>query len=107
MRQVGEATVLGLDHVAADGDDDPSKPLVDRVAGHPGETSHTPDAQERRVHIVDSINELAERERVVVTLYYYGGLTLADIGDVLGISEARVCQVRGQALERLRALYAS
>jgi RNA polymerase sigma factor for flagellar operon FliA len=107
MRQVGEATVLGLDHTSLDADDEASKTLLDRVAGHPGETSHTPDAQERRVHIVDSINELEERERVVVTLYYYGGLTLADIGDVLGLSEARVCQVRGHALERLRTLYAS
>ena len=107
MRQVGEATLLGLDHVPRDDDDDAPKTLLDRVAGHPGETSHTPDAQERRVDIVDSINELEERERVVVTLYYYGGLTLADIGDVLGLSEARVCQVRGHAIEQLRALLAS
>jgi RNA polymerase sigma factor for flagellar operon FliA len=107
MRQVGEAAVLGLDHVTFDRGDGSSETLLDRVAGHPGESSHTPEAQRSRIHLVESINELEERERVVVTLYYYGGLTLADIGDVLGLSEARVCQMRGHALERLRALYAS
>jgi RNA polymerase sigma factor for flagellar operon FliA len=106
-RQVDEATVLGLDHVTTDRDEGSPETLLDRVAGLPGEGGHTPDDQRRRTHLVESINELEERERVVVTLYYYGGLTLADIGGVLGLSEARVCQMRGHALVRLRDLYAS
>jgi DNA-directed RNA polymerase specialized sigma subunit len=43
----------------------------------------------------------------VVTLYYYGGLTQGDIGEILELSEARVCQMRGQAMERLRSIYTS
>jgi RNA polymerase sigma factor FliA len=107
MQQVGEAAVLGLDHLSAERDDGKPDTLMDRVSGHPGDPSHTPAEQERRVRVVESINTLEERERVVVTLYYYGGMTLADIGEMLELSEARICQLRGQAIERLRLLYAS
>ncbi len=107
MQQVGEAAVLGLDHVTVDQRDGTPDTLIDKVSGLPGEPSQTPDEQERRVHVVESINTLDERERVVVTLYYYGGMTLGDIGEMLGLSEARICQMRGHAIERLRMLYAS
>ena len=36
---------------------------------------------------------MPERERLVLTLYYYEGLTLAEIGQVLGVTESRVCQI--------------
>ncbi len=106
MRQVGEAAVLGLDYVVADPDDTPNS-LVHKVSGYPGEPSQTPAEQEQRTQVVESINQLDERERLVVTLYYYGGLTLADIAEILGLSEARVCQMRGHAIRELRLLYAS
>jgi RNA polymerase sigma factor for flagellar operon FliA len=106
IRQVGEASVLGLDHVVAGGSER-AEALMARISGLPGEPSHTPEAQERRTRIVEAINQLDERERMVVTLYYYGGLTQADIGEILGLSEARVCQMRGQAMGRLRSIYTS
>jgi RNA polymerase sigma factor for flagellar operon FliA len=46
---------------------------------------------------------LPDRDRLVLTLYYYEGLTLREIGKVLGVSESRVCQVHGRALRALRA----
>lgn len=51
----------------------------------------------------DSIAGLPERERLVMSLYYDDELNLREIGDVLGVSESRVCQIHGQALIRLRA----
>jgi RNA polymerase sigma factor for flagellar operon FliA len=45
---------------------------------------------------------LSERERIVVTLYFYEELRLREIGEVLGVSESRACQLFQQALGRLR-----
>ena len=56
------------------------------------------EVDETRRALTDSINRLAERERLVVTLYYYEGLTLAEIGDVLGVTESRVCQIHTKAV---------
>jgi RNA polymerase sigma factor for flagellar operon FliA len=46
---------------------------------------------------------LPERERTVVALYYYEGLTLKEIGQVLGVTESRVSQLHTKAVLRLRA----
>lgn len=53
--------------------------------------------------LADKISGLPERERLVMALYYDEELNLREIGDVLGVSEGRVCQIHGQALVRLRA----
>lgn len=50
-----------------------------------------------------AVEGLPERERIVVTLYYYEELTLREIGDVLDLSEGRICQIFGQAVGRLRS----
>ena len=51
----------------------------------------------------ESIAGLPERERLVMALYYDEELNLREIGEVLGVSESRVCQIHGQALIRLRS----
>ena len=50
-----------------------------------------------------AISSLPERERLVMSLYYDEELNLRETGDVLGVSESRVCQIHAQALIRLRA----
>lgn len=59
--------------------------------------------EEMKDIIADAINHLPERERIVVTLYYYEGLTMREIGDVLTVTESRVCQMHTKAILRLRA----
>lgn len=59
--------------------------------------------QDFRSGLADAIAGLPERERLVMALYYDEELNLREIGDVLGVSESRVCQIHGQALIRLRA----
>jgi RNA polymerase sigma factor for flagellar operon FliA len=49
-----------------------------------------------------SIDVLPERERLVVTLYYHEELTLREIGEMLGLTEGRICQIHSQAVVRLR-----
>jgi len=53
--------------------------------------------------LVDKIAGLPERERLVMALYYDEEFNLREIGEILGVSEGRVCQIHGQALVRLRA----
>jgi RNA polymerase sigma factor for flagellar operon FliA len=53
--------------------------------------------------MTQAIAELPEREGLVMSLYYDEELNLKEIGEVLGVSESRVCQIHGQALTRLRA----
>lgn len=59
-------------------------------------------ASEERAHLEGAIARLPDRERLVVTLYYLQGLSLREIGKTLGVSEARACQLRGQAVGRLQ-----
>ena len=53
--------------------------------------------------LAEGIDRLPERERLVVALYYKEGLTLKEIGRVLGVTESRVCQIHAKAILRLRA----
>ena len=54
----------------------------------------------------DALGQLAERERLILSLYYHDELTMREIGQVLDISEGRVCQLHGRALHKLRVLMA-
>jgi RNA polymerase sigma factor for flagellar operon FliA len=56
-----------------------------------------------REQLAESIERLPERERLVLSLYYEQELNLKEIGEVLEVSESRVCQIHGQAVMRLRA----
>jgi RNA polymerase sigma factor for flagellar operon FliA len=53
--------------------------------------------------VVDAIDHLPEREKLLMSLYYEQGLNLREIGAVLEVSESRVCQLHSQAISRLRA----
>lgn len=59
--------------------------------------------QQFREQLAGSIEQLPERERLVLSLYYERELNLKEIGAVLDVSESRVCQIHGQAVMRLRA----
>ncbi|SFF43953.1 RNA polymerase, sigma 28 subunit, SigD/FliA/WhiG [Fontimonas thermophila] len=61
--------------------------------------------QRREFHaaLAEAIAGLPERERLVLSMYYDDEMNLREIGEVLDVSESRVCQIHGQALVRLRA----
>ncbi len=54
-------------------------------------------------HLMEAIERLPEREKTILSLYYWEELTLKEIGEVLGISESRVSQLHSQALLRTKA----
>jgi RNA polymerase sigma factor FliA len=78
--------------------------LIDTI-----EDTDAPDPQstlsqtEMKEAIADAIARLPEREKLVVTLYYYEELTLREIGEVLGVTESRVSQLHTKAILRLKA----
>ena len=59
--------------------------------------------QDFRREMAMALDRLPERERLVLALYYDEELNLREIGQVLGVSESRVCQIHSQALLRLKA----
>ncbi len=58
---------------------------------------------EMKQHLMDAIDELPEKERLVLTLYYYEELTMKEIGLTLGVVESRVSQIHSSAVLRLRS----
>jgi RNA polymerase sigma factor FliA len=72
--------------------------IVDHVPG-PGDAVED---DHERVALLRAVHQLPERDRVIVALYYYEGFTLAEIGQVLQISESRVSQLHTRATVGLR-----
>ena len=62
------------------------------------------DQNQFRAGLTAAIKRLPEREQMVLSLYYERELNLKEIGEVLGVSESRVCQIHGQAMIRLRGM---
>ncbi|GAA4332511.1 RNA polymerase sigma factor WhiG [Streptomyces venetus] len=107
--QLSLANVVALEellHAGGEGGDGLSfmDTLEDTAADNPVEVAE--DRELRRL-LARAINTLPEREKTVVTLYYYEGLTLAEIGNVLGVTESRVSQIHTKSVLQLRAKLAS
>jgi RNA polymerase sigma factor for flagellar operon FliA len=105
LTEIARSSIAALDElwtVSGSGGDQVA--LIDTI-----EDESAPDPQgslsrtELREAIADSIARLPEREKLVVTLYYYEELTLREIGEVLGVTESRVSQLHTKAILRLRA----
>ena len=62
------------------------------------------DDESDKQQLVEALQELPDRERQMLSLYYYEGLTLKEIGAILGVSESRVSQIHGKGLSMLRAI---
>ncbi len=95
----GHQLVYLDDFVSADGEDYLERHLGDYGA-NPLEIIE--DADMRRA-LVGAIEDLPEREKMVMALYYDEELNLREIGEVLSVTESRVCQLHSQAVARLRA----
>jgi len=87
----GDSVTLG-DTIASDASEGP-------VAAY--------EVEEMRHILAEAINRMPEREKIVLTLYYYEGLTLAEIGEVLSVTESRVCQIHTKAVLQLRSRIAA
>jgi RNA polymerase sigma factor for flagellar operon FliA len=102
--QVSFVNVIALDELLNVGGERGDKlSLVDTLEDTKAEDPVAAfETEETKYLLARAINTLPEREKIVVTLYYYEGLTLAEIGQVLGVSESRICQMHTKAVLQLR-----
>lgn len=98
--QLRFTSVVALEELVGAGKDAVADTLQDEEAIDP--VSVLVDRDNRR-QLAEAIEQLAERDRIVVSLYYFESLTLAEIGKVLGVTESRVSQLHTRAVLRLRA----
>lgn len=83
----GGAGIAGADMIADPASEDPLGAVV---------------LEERKKILGQAIERLSEKERLVVTLYYYEGLTAKEVAQVMGLSPSRVSQLHSRAIFRLR-----
>jgi RNA polymerase sigma factor for flagellar operon FliA len=102
--QVSFVNVVALDELLSVGGEKGDKlSLVDTLEDTKAEDPVLAfESEETKFLLAKAINTLPEREKIVVTLYYYEGLTLAEIGQVLGVTESRICQMHTKAVLQLR-----
>lgn len=104
FNQVSFVNVVALDELLGAGGERGDKvSLVDTLEDVRAEDPVAVfESEETKYLLARAINLLPEREKIVVTLYYYEGLTLAEIGQVLGVTESRICQMHTKAVLQLR-----
>lgn len=103
VSQISFVSVLALDEMVSVGADRGEQvSLIDTLADKGIDPTQGVESQETRGLLAAAINDLSEREKIVVTLYYFEGLTLSEIGDILGVTESRVCQIHTKAVGVLR-----
>jgi RNA polymerase sigma factor for flagellar operon FliA len=103
LSQISTVGLAALDEIlVVGGDRGETLTLGDTIA----DGSHGPmgafEVAELRQLLAQAINTMPEREKIVLTLYYYENLTLQEIGKVLGVTESRVCQIHTKAVLQLR-----
>ncbi|MEI2834904.1 MAG: RNA polymerase sigma factor WhiG [Acidimicrobiia bacterium] len=105
MAQISFVGLVALDEVIDIGGDRGNVTTIKDTL--PANSEHDPvvnfEVDEMKQLLADSINRMPDRERLVLTLYYYEGLTLAEIGDVLEVTESRVCQIHTKAILQLKS----
>jgi starch synthase len=92
---------VSLEACLINGDDEENNNLLETIADAEDPYEELLEREQTRA-LTHAIENLAERERQVIQLYYYEGLTFKEIGQVMNISESRVYQIHTRALARLR-----
>ena len=104
VMKVSGTSVLSLNDVWYSGNDNDHMSIGDSIESP---SSLNPDViverEEIRKVIIEAINELPEKEKMVIVLYYHEDLTFKEIGQVLEVSESRISQLHTKANLRLRA----
>jgi RNA polymerase sigma factor for flagellar operon FliA len=105
LSEISRSSIAALDELwTVQGSSGDQVALIDTIEDTQGpEPQSALDQSEVKEMIADAISRLPEREKLVITLYYYEELTLREIGEVLGVTESRVSQLHTKAILRLKA----
>jgi RNA polymerase sigma factor for flagellar operon FliA len=104
FNQISFVGIVALDEMlTVGGQRGESTTLGDTIADRGAGPVAAFEVEEMKQILADAINRMPEREKIVLTLYYYEGLTLGEIGEVLGVTESRVCQIHTKSILQLRS----
>jgi RNA polymerase sigma factor for flagellar operon FliA len=104
LHEISRSTVAALDELWSPSGGGDQIALIDTIEDESGPDPLTSlEQSEVKEALAEAIAGLPEREKLVVTLYYYEELTLREIGEVLGVTESRVSQLHTKAILRLKA----
>ena len=104
LTDIARSSIAALDELWSVSGEGDQISLMDTIEDESGPRPEAAlDQTEMREALADAIARLPEREKLVVTLYYYEELTLREIGEVLGVTESRVSQLHTKAILRLKA----
>ena len=104
LTDISRSSIAALDELWSVSGEGDQVSLMDSIEDTQGvRPQEALDETEMREALADAIARLPEREKLVVTLYYYEELTLREIGEVLGVTESRVSQLHTKAILRLKA----
>jgi RNA polymerase sigma factor for flagellar operon FliA len=102
LARIANSTILALDDAWGLSSGLEGGTLGDTVSDEGADPATIHESSEVRAALADAIARLPEKEKVVIALYYYDNLTLREIGEVLGVTESRVSQLRAKAVLALR-----
>ena len=97
LRETSASRMVSVEDLGGDSED-----IYERVDSHTAAPVDELQQQQFQGHLVDAIEQLPEREKLIMSLYYEEELNLKEIGAVLEVSESRVSQLLSQAHARLR-----
>jgi RNA polymerase sigma factor for flagellar operon FliA len=102
LNQARSVDLLSLDETIKDQSfTDSKESYVNFIPSHVTPQDETLVAETKQV-VAEGIKKLSEKEQKVIALYYHEGLTLKEIGDVLGLTESRISQIHTQCVVKLR-----
>ncbi|HCH62836.1 MAG: RNA polymerase sigma factor FliA [Deltaproteobacteria bacterium] len=99
---VSDSRIAKVTSLDAPANDDSATPLVETLSLGAFTAEDTLDEKQIRAAVAEAVAMLPERERAVVTMYYVEHQTLRQIGQMLGVTESRACQIRSQGVKRLK-----
>lgn len=105
LSNLSHSSLLALEELwSVGGEKDEKVSLMETLVDTSGpDPSKTFEIDELKQTLAKSIEKLPEREKTVIALYYYDGLTFKEIGKILGVTESRISQLHTKAVLRLRA----
>lgn len=104
LAQTSLVSLVALDEPLAGDEGDSDTTRVDTL-GDPNAVDPQSRLEDREVRelLRDALETMSERERTLIRLYYFEGMTLAQVGEVLDVTESRVCQIHAKVVLSLRS----
>lgn len=104
LGEISGTTLLSLEQIYFNDDGERALNLMDRVddASNP-DPLHEIEKEDFKRILIETINKLPEKEKLIIALYYYECLTLKEIGTILSLTESRISQIHTKSILKLRS----